>query len=76
MSKVEDVARAIESAIKSGEDPARAAIAAMREPTQGMLEASDPIYHEAYDGHAPRRMHYAMIDAALNEGGKPLPSPD
>lgn len=47
-------------------DRARAAIAAMREPTMNMIDAAD------YDGGVlpPQRAWPAMIDAALSESMK------
>lgn len=54
------------------ERPARAAIAAMRDPTEKMIEAGT-VGWDAMDGSgirpmfAPQRPYRAMIDAALSE---------
>jgi hypothetical protein len=44
---------------------ARAAIAAMREPTEGMLDAAWATRHEPYEPPHPRDVYVDMIDAAL-----------
>lgn len=73
MTKVEEVARAITFSLWGDRDgmwqcyvsEARAAIAAMREPTEKMLLAAE---HAEELGDAPAYKHWrAMIDAALEE---------
>ena len=57
-----------------GGDPfpniARIAIAAMREPTPGMIEAGRSILVGFLPGDTPERIWRAMIDAALAEKGE------
>lgn len=61
---IERVARAIAKAdaTSSYEELARAAIEAMREPTDSMVDAGDQ-----YDGCRPVDIYYEMIDAAIAE---------
>lgn len=74
MSKVEEVARALREAVKNTPEGksipfeemsmilARAAIEAMREPTQAMVDAA----HAVPSDHA-RDHWYAMIDEAVRD---------
>ena len=71
---IERVARAMENALDvlSYEDAARAAIQAMREPTDEMLDAFWNQTGESREMRSrvhsrARRYHEAMIDAALQE---------
>ena len=73
MSKIDDVAKAILASHVDSEDWARAAIEAMREPTESMLIAALHDYM-GYEKQGPRKapwngrtMWRAMIDAALKE---------
>lgn len=72
---VERVARAIEAKVNEGrdfcsaEDVARAAIEAMREPTEAMEEAALDV-RPLMLPDSPREVWGAMIDAALNKEGK------
>lgn len=49
-------------------DDARAAIAAMREPTEEMVDAGVTAEHGETLGHRVTNSHYAMIDKALESG--------
>lgn len=86
-SMVERVARAIMSKTPDGDLPhiplaaleaARAAIAAMREPDPGMVDAGSPhcfVNLSNYGGPQAKEVYQAMIDSALgnDEAGKDNP---
>ena len=59
------------SAFKTAFDCARAAIAAMRKPTQEMLDAGTNAGLPGYDYAPPDTTYPAMIDAALECSTKP-----
>lgn len=82
MEKIEQVARAILSKVPTGygmtaseaEDYARAAIEAMREPTEAMIPKEGVFLWRYQDSDADqeeaRAAWQAMIDAALKEGAE------
>lgn len=78
-SKLEEVARALREAVRNTPDGksisfeemsfilARAAIEAMREPTQAMIDAG---YYPAVQNRGAKSVWPVMIDAALSEEGR------
>lgn len=74
---VDRVARAIHAELEKtwcvmltghGEELGRAAIAAMREPTEAMMRAGDAAAESACSGDEGLEAWDAMIDAALENG--------